>query len=388
MRNFLLAFIFCFSFFTSLPAQTVKGLYVDGFNSILGNTLREDSLLNYAQLNGFNYLAFYQLHLVHAQYDMTNFNSIAPLAAFINRAKTQYGIQKVGAIAENYWFFENRIRPYNSAHSNTNEKFDVYNLEFEFWITSSTGPSGYYCTTYLQPASLPCDTAGAFFFFKNELRKIDSLAALDNLISETYVGWPNAGQCRQIAGLCDRVLLHSYVATDATVYGYTQTRLSDFAGAPSGPVDIIVIFSSEQSFMGPWLTSNPETQAFSTYTTDFQNDPSSWTSGINLIGYQWFAYTDMIYSLPLSTTDIANNNQPSLFQNGDQLEISFSDTNEIPTAISIYNSAGQLINQTSAFVNSGNKIILNTAPMCGGIYFAVLQFQGSNSVSEKFIISH
>ena len=202
------------------------------------------------------------------------------------------------------------------------------------------------------------------------------------------MGWPNAGQCRQIAGVCDRVLLHSYVATDATVYGYTQTRLSYFAGAPSGPVDIIVIFSSEQSFMGPWLTSNPETQAFSTYSTAFQNDPSSWTSGINLLGYQWFDYSDMVYSLPLNLTENAPVKQLFIFQNGDQVEISLVNTNEIPAAIFLYNSAGQLINQTSTFANSGNKIILSTAPLCNGIYFVALQFQGSKLFSEKFIISH
>ncbi|CAN5916421.1 hypothetical protein BH11BAC7_BH11BAC7_10780 [soil metagenome] len=382
MKKSLTIIILLFSSFV-LPAQSVKGLYVDGFNSILGNTQREDSLLNYAQLNGFNYLALYQLHLVHAQYDMTNYASITPLANFISRAKTQYGIQKVGAVAENFWFFQNRVRPYNAAHT-ANERFDVYNLEFEFWINSSTGPSGYYCTTYLQPASLPCDTSGAFAFYKNELRQIDSVATLDGAISETYVGWPNAGQCQQIAALCDRVLVHAYVATDATAYGYTQTRLSYFAGTQPAPNSIIVIFSSEQTFMGPWLNMNPETQAFATYVSDFQNDNSPWINGINLLGYQWFAYTDMPYSLPLAVEENENNTF-HLFQQEETIDVIFSNAADEITSAAIYNSAGQLVMLLPGELK--NKFSIATGKFAGGIYFLTIQFSAAAPVTKKFAIT-
>ncbi|MDQ3109806.1 MAG: T9SS type A sorting domain-containing protein [Bacteroidota bacterium] len=383
MKNIIsiIALSFCIS---SLAAQSVKGLYVDGFNSILGNTQREDSLLNYAQLNGFNYLALYELHLVHAQYDMTDFSSITPLADFISRAKTQFGILKVGATAENFWFFQNRVRPYNAAHTNINEKFDVYNLEFEFWINSTTGPSGYYCTTYLQPASLPCDTSGAFAFYKNELRQIDSVATLDGTISETYVGWPNQGQCQQIAALCDRVLVHAYVGTDATAYGYTQTRLSYFAGTSQSPNPIIVIFSSEQSFMGPWLNTNPETQAFSTYNSDFQNDASPWTAGIDLLGYQWFAYTDMPYSLPLAVNE-QENTAFHLFPHDEFLEITFSNNIQEITSATIYNSAGQLVYRV-ADTEIKNHCSISTGNYTSGIYFLTVQYCGSAPVTKKFAI--
>jgi hypothetical protein len=382
-------FFFIFFFGTILSAQQVKGLYVDGFSNILNNTQAEDSLLNYAQSNGFNYLALYDLHVIQTQYDFTNYTTIAPLASFINRAKTQFGILKVGAIAENFWFFQNRIFVYNQAHTNVNEKFDVYNLEFEFWNTSSTGPSGYYCTTYLQP-NFTCDTAGAFAFYKNELRQIDSLAAVDNAISETYVGWPNAGQAQQIAGLCDRVLVHAYVTSDNLEYGYTQTRLSYFASAPSAPVDILVIFESEASFMGPWLTTHPETQAFSTYTTAFQNDLSSWISGINLIGYQWFDYTDLPYSLPLSVAANEKQNDVRVNQFQNQLQVFISNTSgDKNAAFSIYNASGQLIRSESHVLESGeNKIILGTENMTDGIYFIHILYPEKNKISTaSFVIT-
>lgn len=384
-RNYFSLFLL---FGATLSAQSVKGLYVDGFINIIGNTQSEDSLLNYAQANGFNYLALYDLQLVHAQYNMTNFSSIAPLASFINRAKSQFGILKVGAIAENFWFFQNRIRPNNIAHTNPLEKFDVYDLEFEFWNTTATGPSGYYCTTYLQPASLPCDTAGAFSFYKNELRKIDSVATIDNVISETYVGWPTSGQAHQLAGLCDRVLVHAYVNTAANAYGYTQTRLSYFASSPSAPVNIIVIFSSEPSFMGPWLSSNSETLAFSTYNTAFQNDPSAWTSGINLLGYQWFDYSNMIYTLPMTIVANEDGNGLQYFQNGNQLDFLLLSPKENVATIFIYNSCGQLVNKNSEQVIKGeNKISINTENFSDGIYFFSVQFPDLKPINGKFVFA-
>ncbi|MCK6650313.1 MAG: hypothetical protein L6Q66_11715, partial [Bacteroidia bacterium] len=55
--------IILFSIATRSFSQTatIRGMYVDGFSTILGNVQQEDSLLNYAQDNSFNYLALYDL---------------------------------------------------------------------------------------------------------------------------------------------------------------------------------------------------------------------------------------------------------------------------------------------------------------------------------------
>lgn len=361
-------------------SQTVKGLYVDNFSNILGDIPAEDSLLNYAQTNGFNYLALYELHLVHAQYDMTNFSSIAPLAAFINRAKTQYGIQQVGAVAENYWFFLNRVHVYNQAHPNVNEKFDVYNLEFEFWIAASTGPSSYYFTTYLQPGGYPCDTSGAFQFYKSELRQIDSLANTIGKISETYVGWPTVGQCHQISALTDRVLVHAYVTNDNVAYGYTQTRLSYF-GTAAAPTDIIVIFSSESAFMGPWLASNQEAQAYTTYSADFAAETAGWTSGINLIGYQWFAYTFMPYDLSLATDPEQLVVHFLVTSQNNTLQITC--TNDETKTCKIYNALGETVSSTKQTA-SNFSVPMNSCAT--GIYFVEIQNTTTGEVNSKKII--
>lgn len=291
-----------FVFSTTIIAQ-VKGLYVDKFNLILGNIQKEDSLLNYAQNKGFNYLALYNLWNIHVTSSLTNTTTALPLANFINKAKTLFGITNIGATGENYWFFSNIIHVYNQQHSNPNQQFNVYNLEFEFWINSSVNSGGIYCTTYLQPGGFTCDTSGAFKFYKRELRRIDSLGNTTGVTSETYIGWPNIGQAKAIVQNCDRVLVSAYVANESTSYVYTRNRLIDLA-AGSFQAKVIPIFSAEPLFMGPWVQANSPLLAFTNYSINFANETGTWKSNVSLLGYQWFAYSFMPKSVSTGAEEL------------------------------------------------------------------------------------
>lgn len=93
----------------NLKSQNTKGFYVDGFNTILGNTAREDSVLLFAKNNGFNYITLYNVYQVNSATPLTNTTSAQGFANFISKAKTQYSITEVGVAAENYTFFRNVI---------------------------------------------------------------------------------------------------------------------------------------------------------------------------------------------------------------------------------------------------------------------------------------
>jgi len=300
VKKIVLLLVACF--LLHLPAYSVKGVYIDGFASLLGNANKEDSLLNYASQNGFTYLALYELHIVNASHDLTSVPTSQILADFISKAKTLYGIQEVGACGENASWFNNIIHVYNSIHPNPAEKIDVYNLEFEFWNTGLVAPGNYYCTTYLQPAGLSCDTSGAFTFYMQQLTSIDSLATADGVKSEIYVGWFTAAQALQMVSKADRVLLHSYVSNVNNVYSYTQTRLSYLASGTS-VVDVVPIFSAEPSFLGGWLNTHAESGAYTIYSNGFANETGAWKSNINLLGYQWFAYSYIPYVLSTGVQD-------------------------------------------------------------------------------------
>lgn len=273
------------TFSAQAQQPALRGIYVNGFSSILGNSVKEDSLLHYAQDSSFNYLALYDLHNLNFGSSTT----LNTLATFLRKARETYGITHIGAVGESWSFFSNRIAYYNNSRTNTNEKFNVFNVEFEFWIPSSVGTGGYYCLQYLQQANCNCDTAGAFKFYIDLVRKVDSLAAISGAISETYVGWFNQGQAQQLVQKVDRVLLHAYRTDPSTVFGYSKDRLS-YLGSTSRVASVVPIFSSESVFMGPWLTGNPQLAAWNKYNSDYSALVATWKNKISLNGYQWFNY--------------------------------------------------------------------------------------------------
>ncbi len=356
----------------SFSQTLVKGLYVDKFNLILGNIQKEDSLLNYAVNKGFNYLALYDLWTIHTTSSLTNTTTALPLANFLNKARTTYSITNIGATGENYWFFSNVIHIYNQQHSNPNHKFTVYNLEFEFWITSSVNTGGIYCTTYLQPGGFTCDTSGGFKFYIRELKRIDSLANTVGVTSETYIGWPNSGHAKAIVKNCDRILLHAYVSNESTTYNYTRNRLMDLAGAAS-LAKIIPIFSAEPSFMGPWVQLNTPLQAYTNYNANFLSETGPWKSNVSVLGYQWFTYSFMPKALTLGVTELVNSSEfyvmPNPSENG-ILNIKTDFTGEMK----LLDSFGK---EVLAFQTEKNKPLqINTAEIPNAIYYLVQQGNG------------
>ncbi|MFM9028755.1 MAG: hypothetical protein ACKOQ6_12310, partial [Bacteroidota bacterium] len=91
----------------------MRGLYLTGITTWLGNTTTETDILNYISGNGFNYVAIYSLGSI----DWTNTTKKNQIASFINRAKTSYGVTMVGAPGENYDFFKNNIIPFNNSRT-------------------------------------------------------------------------------------------------------------------------------------------------------------------------------------------------------------------------------------------------------------------------------
>ena len=192
-RLFLLSALLMLSLSTF--GQNVRGFYLQDVGSWLGNTTKENEILKYAQGNGFNYILFYSL----GDISWTNSTNKNQLGAFIKKARTSYGITQIGGVVEYAGYLSQNIIPYNNSRSSSLEKFDVINLEFEFWVSSSISSS--YCSKFLNSAGFTCDKAGAWKFAWRELKLIDDICAANGLISEMYLGWPDLTQMQQIASI-------------------------------------------------------------------------------------------------------------------------------------------------------------------------------------------
>lgn len=277
----------------------VRGIYISNINDIIASNSRTDSLLNYLKAYRFNYITLYSLQKINWS-STTEKNR---LANFIKRARTDYGIRQVGASSEKYTFFTSNILTYNNSRTDSLERFNVLNFEFEFWIPSRINT--YYCNSYLTPNGYSCDTSGAFEYSFRQFRKIDSLCRAKNLISEIYIGWPTTGQLQQIASVADRILVHAYRPSDADLYARSRNRLIGLASI-NRRVKVIPIFSSEPDFMKSWLTTNSITQPYRTYVQDFHNDTGGFKNYIDLEGYQWYVYSEMPKTIPPAATITAN----------------------------------------------------------------------------------
>lgn len=346
-------FLICLTSFGQ--ANNVRSFYLKDIHVWLGNTTTENAILNYAQGNAFNYIIFYDLGSLNWSSTTVKNN----LAAFLSRARANFGITQFGASGEIYSFFTNSIIPYNNSRTSASERFDVLNFEFEFWNQSSI--SSLYCSRYLSPNGYSCDTAGAWRFAWSEFQRIDALSAANGLISEIYLGWPAKGQLQQLVTRADRILMHAYRPTDSDVYAYSRNRLID-AASMNTSVKIMPLFSSESSFMGPWLASNPQTKAYQTYSNNYVAETGTWKQYINLQGYSWFHYTYMpkttvvtatiSASGPLSfcsggsVTLTANSGSQYLWSPGGQTTRSITVSNAGSYTVRVTNSSG--VNATSS----------------------------------------
>lgn len=268
---------------TSSFAQNIRGFYLQDVGDWLGNSVEENKILSYAQGNGFNYILFYDL----GDINWSSTTEKNQLAAFIRKAKTLYNILQVGGVVEYSGYVTQKIVPYNAGRSSSLEKFDVINMEFEFWVSSSISSS--YCSKFLRAAGFACTKAGAWQFAWREFKLIDDICASTGMISEYYLGWPDASQMASLASRADRLLISAYRQNDSDIYSYSKNRLKDIA-AIGGTTKVMTLLSSQSSYMGPWLATHPITRPYQTLASGLNAETASFKQHISLQGYQWFTY--------------------------------------------------------------------------------------------------
>lgn len=360
----------------SFKANALRSMYVNGFSSILGDETEENNLLSYAQNNGIEKLLLYELHLVNSKYNMSNVATNQVLADFISKAKTDYGIIYMGATGETSKFFANVVDTYNRSRENDNEKFDVYNLEFEFWNNNVTADGKYYCNAYLESNNLPCTKDGAFEYFITTLQEMRELAHNNpyTITTEAYVGWPTTEQAITIGSNLDNLLLHAYVSEPSKSFSYTQNRLIDFATGKPG-LNVSIIFSSESNFMQDWLLEYSMSEAERIYTEDWVSGSANWTNNINLEGFTYFTYSHN-KEISLSTNLKSVVSTTKVFPNPVQDILYVESVNKIQR-IKIYNAIGELVKETTVSE-------INFEEFSSGIY--VLKIFSDKGVETKKIV--
>ena len=262
----------------------INGLYAGSLysggdaNQILGNTAKENQLLQFIRDNGFNYLLCYETQSI-----LPNSGLTTKFAAFIKKARTQYGLQQVAAVIGTTSQAD-LVVSYNDKHT-ADERIDVLNLEDEFWNASD------------HDAALNDDV--------NTLNYFASVGHPKNIEVEVYVGnFDNQAQATKLANAVDRILVHFYRDTDVDIIDYNSGRLV-MIGNAGKKVKIAPIFSSEgstnyvdQPFLGDWLFTHPQEQAFKSWITGYNALTGTWKNNVEVMGASWFIYDLFIQSFP------------------------------------------------------------------------------------------
>lgn len=238
-------------------------------NALLGNVAREDQFIRFVRDNGFNYLIFYDLEGLNP-----TSTTAKQFAALVSRAKLTAGVNKIAA-ALGHIGEADTVVAYNHGRPES-ERINVLNVEYEFW-------------------NMP-DRATAFNNTIAMLEHFKSVGTVNDLQTEIYVGWINATEAVRLGNVTDRILVHYYMQTDATIINYGLERL-EWLSAASRKVKIAPIFSNEGPkntndlpFMGCWLEKNPHQQAYKSWRDQYDALNKPWKENIEVVGATWFVY--------------------------------------------------------------------------------------------------
>jgi len=259
-------------------SPSYRGLYVDNFDDMLGDTSKENTLLRWCKKYKIKVIGLYDLNTI-----LQNSSNNTALAKFIKKSKNSYGIKQVAAIRGLGIQFNQTLTIYNNTRTDTVERFNVFNLENEWWNNGTS-----------------CD----FSCWTNYLKEMNTAAhaAVPPLLAEEYIGWfqnPTGQEQLQADTLVyysDRILVHDYrISPD---FSYMQSRLGYLGKAAKAQgkiINIIVIFSAEPGFMGNYFDVNGQDHSFDDAYAEIVSQHNAATfngkKNIKIVGYQVFDYS-------------------------------------------------------------------------------------------------
>jgi hypothetical protein len=288
-----ISFLLCIFFFTTVFSKQ-RTLYVDNFNNIIGSPGKEDKLLIFAKRNNFKTLILYQLNKVDKRWSLADPQKNNVLAEFISKAKNKFSIQHVGASGESASFFTNIINLYNTSRSKPQEKFDIYNLEYEYWSQKASSIDGYYCINYLEANGIPCNRKGSFDYFIENLKVLKQLAKESKhpVKTEAYLGYYTENEIIEIIKYCDRLLIQAKGITPALCFTAAKKSLGHIAKINS-KIKTSVLFSTQMTHLGRWLKFDSLEKAETMFFDEMNNKNIQLEKQLNFDGFSYHTYSDL-----------------------------------------------------------------------------------------------
>lgn len=269
-----------------------RTLYVDNFNNILGNSSQEDKLLLFAQKNNFKILILYELNKVNKRISLSDPRNNNILAEFIYKAKQKYQIKKIGASGESADFFVQFIDVYNKSRQKSTEKFDIYNLEYEYWSNNASNIDGYYCVNYLEENNIPCGREGSFKFFIDNLKQLKNLSKgkTHKVEVDAYVGYYTQSEISEISKYCDRLVIQAIGKDPKICFAFARKSL-DYIFTLNNKIKTTILFSTTMQNLGYWLKFDSIDKGENLFFNEMNKRNNNLKKRLNLEGFTYHTYS-------------------------------------------------------------------------------------------------
>lgn len=300
--SILYYFIILFLLTNSVNAQDQeaykhRSMYVDNFANVLGSYKNEKDLFDFAKKHEITELILYDLNKVNKRFWLGDSTKNGVLANFIRKAKTEFGIKKISASGESGGFFIEAIHPYNVSRKDKIERFDIYNLEYEYWNELESKPGGYYCETYLKKGQLPCNRKNSFNYYIQSLEVMRMLAdELDHgILVEAYIGNFTKNEVNSIGAHVDRLLVHDYVKREEQIFPYVEKRLHLLEKINS-KIQVSILYSMESRFLGSYLKKHDFHEAEKRFFEELNHVDHDLDEHLKFRGFTYYNYGHFRYA--------------------------------------------------------------------------------------------
>lgn len=286
--------LFVFIIVSNFTFSLERTLYVDNFNDILGSPTKEDKLLLFAQKNNIKILILYDLNKVNKRITLSDPRNNNILAEFIQKAKQKYQIKKIGASGESADFFVKIINVYNNSRQKSTEKFDIYNLEYEYWSSKASGIDGYYCVNYLEENGIPCGREGSFKFFIDNLKQLKNLSKgkPHKVEVDAFVGYYTQNEIIEISKNCDRLIIQAHGKDPKFCLAATQTNLESILNS-NIKTKASILFSTTMSDLGYWLKFESIDRGEFLFFLEMNTKNNQLKKKLNIEGFTYHTYSSL-----------------------------------------------------------------------------------------------
>ena len=308
---------------TTGTTDIFRGLYLNDFNLIVGDSTEENLVYSWVQNNNINHVYCYDLTGVLST--LTGRNNVRNF----NETIRTFGVTHIGGIGASERTLvgsgttgDNSRLYYNNECTIPEQRYDILNLESEFWNYNGNSP-------YIIPGTngqLRWDNGGTDDW-ESQNSSIYTSGHSNSLSTDFYIGLIRDGKnspatpplidkvspsdiALNLVNNTDRVLLTCYLTTDqftgTTDAGFNEivnnlTLLGTAATTSSKVIDVVILFNAKDEFMKSYFVNHLLDEAYDNVLTSFNNTSFIGKEGINLIGYMIYGYQqvkDILTALP------------------------------------------------------------------------------------------